>query len=109
MGKEENGDYHIELYGLVSEVCLINVIHALTLISLAVFIVLLTRKFKILNESHYTQFTALAIAITTIYLLPIVVIVYRAYSAAQNSATARHKGAVNRFSDLLMYIIVKSD
>ena len=109
VGKEGNGDYHIELYSLVSEVCLINVIHALTLISLSFYIVLLTRKFKILNESHYKQFVVLAIVITIVYLLPIAIITYRAYAGARDSSTAGHKGTVARFTDLLLYVIVKSD
>ena len=48
-----NEDYGDELFSFVSTVCLINIVHALTLISLAVFVVILTRRFKILNEKHY--------------------------------------------------------
>ena len=48
-----NEDYVDELFNFVSTVCLINIVHALTLISLAVFVVILTRRFKILNEKHY--------------------------------------------------------
>lgn len=51
--RHSNEDYGDELFNFVSTVCLINIVHALTLISLAVFVVILTRRFKILNEKHY--------------------------------------------------------
>lgn len=41
----ENSDYAKEIYHLTHSVCLINVIHAATLLSLGGFMVLVTRKF----------------------------------------------------------------
>jgi hypothetical protein len=38
---------------MVDGVCLMNIAHAITLISLGVFVVQFTRKFKMLNERHY--------------------------------------------------------
>ena len=48
-----NKAYAAEMYGMVSTIGLVNIIHALTLISLAAFMIVFTRKFKILNEMHY--------------------------------------------------------
>jgi len=76
------------MYGLVHTICLINIVHALTLLSLAFFLVLFAHKFKILNESHYKQLGVLAFVMTIIYLLPIVCVCYRTYSDAQDSETA---------------------
>lgn len=38
---------------MIDGVCLMNIVHALTLLTLAFFVILFTRKFKILNEQHY--------------------------------------------------------
>mmetsp|Transcript_33356 Transcript_33356/g.43938 ORF Transcript_33356/g.43938 Transcript_33356/m.43938 type:complete len:110 (+) Transcript_33356:299-628(+) len=78
-------DYGEELYGMVKNVCLINIVHALTLLSLALFVVLFTRKFRILNESHYMQLGVLSMALTVVYLLPIGYIGYHAYVDARDS------------------------
>lgn len=48
-----NRDYALELYSFVSSIMVMNIVHALTLLSLGLFIVLFTRRFKILNEKHY--------------------------------------------------------
>ena len=48
-----SSEYGTEMYGLVKNVCLINIVHALTLFSVALFIVMFTRRFKVLNKSHY--------------------------------------------------------
>ena len=48
-----NSDYANEIYGLVEHVCMMNIVHALTLMSLGFFVLLFTRKFKMLNERHY--------------------------------------------------------
>ena len=48
-----NEEYSEELFNFISTVCQINIVHALTLISLGIFVVILTRRFKILNEKHY--------------------------------------------------------
>ena len=89
--------------------CLINIVHALTLLSLAFFVVLMTRRFKILNDSHYMQFGVVSILLTVVYVLPLVIIIYCTYKDAKNSSTASHRGAANRFFDLLFYTVVKSD
>ena len=46
-------DYAAEMYDLTSTVCLVNIGHAFTLMLLGAVVVLFTRRFKILNESHY--------------------------------------------------------
>lgn len=106
--KSEN-DYGIEMYGLVSTVCLINIVHALTLLTLAFFVVLFTRKFKILNDSHYMQLSVLSILLTIVYVLPVAIVCYCTYTDARDSAKAAYKGAAMRFFDLLVYIILKSE
>ena len=70
------------MYGLVSTVCLINIIHALTLISLAAFLILFTKRFRILDEKHYVQLSLLTLVITIIYFLPVLLVVFKAWSDA---------------------------
>ena len=77
-----NSDYAHEMYDLTHSVCLVNVIHAATLLSLGIFLVLVTRKFSILNSKHYKQLLCLTVMITVIYFLPIVILSRKAYSDA---------------------------
>ena len=85
-----------------------NIVHSLTLMSLGFFVLLFTRKFKILNERHYLQLGILSVAITVIYFMPVLLVAWRAWSDATNSVTAAHKGAINRFYDMLFYILLRS-
>ena len=85
-----------------------NIIHALTLMCLGFFVLLFTRKFKILNQRHYMQLGMLTIAITIIYFLPIVLISWRAWNDATTSEKAAHKGAISRFYDMIFYILLRS-
>ena len=82
---KSNEVYAQELYDFVAYVMLANVIHALTLLSMAFFVLLATRKFKILNERHYWQLGGLTILITLIYFIPFVVFCWRAWSDSQTS------------------------
>lgn len=45
----ENSDYAIEIYELTETICLVNIVHALCLLSLGSYVHLFTRKFKVLN------------------------------------------------------------
>lgn len=103
-----NSDYAAEMYGLVEHVCLMNIVHALTLMCLGFFVLLFTRRFKILNERHYWQLGLLSVAITIFYFLPVVLVAMRAWSDATNSVTSAHKGAIHRFYDMLFYILLRS-
>ena len=104
-----NSDYGHEMYSLVKNVCLINIVHALTLFSIALFIVIFTRKFKVLNQSHYCQLGVLSLILTVVYVLPLVLVVYHAYADARDSETAGHRTAMHRFFDIFVYIILKSE
>jgi len=105
----KNEHYGYEMFNLVSTVCLINIVHALTLLSMAFFVVLFTRKFKLLNNSHYLQLGVLTLVITLVYFLPIIIIGFKAFSDYRTSERAHHKGGVTRFFDIVFYIILKSE
>ena len=103
-----NEDYAAEIYGMIEHVMLMNIVHALTLMSLGFFVLLFTQKFKILNERHYMQLGVLSIVITIIYFLPILLIAWRAWNDATTSEKAAHKGAIGRFYDMIFYILLRS-
>ena len=105
----DNPDYAEEMYGLIHSVCAVNVIHALTLLSLGVFVAFATRKFKILNSKHYKQLGVLTVLITIVYFLPIILVTYKAYDDSTSSERNAHKGAYKRFIDMLFYILVRSE
>ena len=62
-----------------------KIIHALSLGSIAFFVLLFTKKFKILNDSHYAQLMLAAVTITVLYFIPIAYICYQAFLLAGDS------------------------
>lgn len=104
-----NPDYAGEMYGLIHSMCAVNVMHALTLLSLGIFVAITTRKFKILNSKHYKQLGVLTVLITIVYFLPIIILTYKAYDDSTSSERQAHKGAYKRFSDMLFYILIRSE
>ena len=103
-----NEDYAMEIYGLIEHVMIVNIVHALTLMSLGFFVLLFTRKFKILNENHYKQLGVLSILITIVYFLPVVLVAWRAWNDATTSEKLAHRGAIRRFYDMVFYIFLRS-
>lgn len=67
-----------------------KVVHALCLASIGLFMVIFTRKFKVLNKSHYHQILALTVLVTVIYIFPVVYIGYVSYSDAGKSFLGYH-------------------
>lgn len=104
-----NSDYAEEIYGLTHSMCVVNMIHAATLVSLGVFVTLIVRKFQILNSKHYKQLGFLTVLITIIYFLPLVFLAYKAWTDATMSTRNAHKGAFKRFADMLIYLLLKSE
>ena len=104
-----NSDYAEEIYGLTHSMCVVNMIHAATLLSLGVFVTLIVRKFQILNSKHYKQLGFFTVLITIIYFLPIVFLSYKAWTDATISAKNAHKGAFKRFADMLIWLLLKSE
>ena len=56
-----------------------KLVHSLTLGSIAVFITLFTYRFKILNQRHYYQLLVATFAVTILFFIPVVYIVYCAF------------------------------
>ena len=102
-------DYAHEIYGLVYSMCVVNCIHAMTLVSLGLFVTLIVRKFRILDSKHYKQLGCLTVLITFVYFLPLVFLAHKAWSDATMSERNAHKGATRRFIDLFIYLLMKSD
>ena len=51
----------------------------------------------------------LSIVLTIVYFIPLVFICYHAYADARDSETAGHRGAFNRFFDIFIYVILRSE
>jgi hypothetical protein len=47
--------------------------------------VLFTRKFKVLNKTHYHQMMTMTVVVTILYILPVFQICYKSYSDAATS------------------------
>ena len=74
----------------------------MTLVSLGFFVMLFTRKFKILNANHYLQLEILTITITAVYLIPIFVI---CFLTLERDITT----TATRFFHMLWYVFVSSE
>ena len=94
---------------MVDSMCVVNLVHAATLVSLGLFVAFTVRKFRILDSKHYKQLGCLTLFITVIYFLPLAFLAYKAWSDASQSALNAHKGATRRFIDMLIYLLIKSE
>ena len=117
-----NGQYGIEIYEYSLLIEKLKVVHALSLGSVAFFVLLAARKFKMLNEKHYAQLLLAAVLITVLYLLPLVYLCYQAFSLAgkvyydgsdfafkEQSDFAVFEIRVRRMTDWLYMMIKRSD
>ena len=104
-----NSDYAKEMYHLTHTAILVNMAHAMTLMSLGIFVTCTVRKFQILNTKHYKQLGCLTVMITIIYFLPIAILSYKAWSDATKSELNSHKGALRRFMGMVFYLMNKSE
>ena len=97
-----------------------KIVHAITLVCVATFLILFTNRFKMLNENHYVAILALVVFVTIAYFVPVVYVGYRAYTAdgdrfnkySDQSLKADMKDwekALLRFGDWFYMIIKRSD
>ena len=111
-------DYEVYLYS--EKIEYMKVIHALSLASIGVFLVYFTRKFKVLNESHYYQILGLTVLVTIIYIFPVIYIAWISYRDAGLSFLGYHafqedrsrpqwEIAITKFVDWLIMMIYRSD
>ena len=77
-----NAQYGIEIYEYSLLIEKLKIVHALSLASVAFFVVLFTRKFKMLNEKHYAQLMLAAVLITVLYFIPVIYVGYQAFRLA---------------------------
>jgi hypothetical protein len=111
-------DYEVYLYS--EKIEYMKVVHAISLACIGVFLVHFTRKFKVLNESHYYQILGLTVLVTIIYIFPVIYIAYISYKDASLSFLGYHaylanterpqwEIAITKFVDWLIMIIYRSD
>ena len=100
----------------------IKVVHALSLACIGLFLVVFTRKFKVLNKTHYRQMLALTMIVTILYILPIFVICYKSYKDVEftdidlyagfevrDSGRSDWEKAVAKFADWIIMLIYRTD
>ena len=71
-GKFVSRMYDIEVFMYSKEIEKIKVVHAISLMCIGIYLVFFTRKFKVLNKSHYRQILTLTVVVTILYFLPII-------------------------------------
>ena len=81
-GLFRSAQYSYEVYEYSLLIEKLKVFHALTLASLALFVIMFTQKFRILNEKHYAQLMLAAVLITVVYFIPVVYVAYTAFRLA---------------------------
>ena len=120
IGMFQSHIYDMEVFLYSQKIEYMKVVHALSLASIGAFLVYFTRKFKVLNESHYHQILAMTVLVTLIYIFPVLYIAYISYRDAgysylnvhaQNANTSRPQWEVTitKFVDWLIMIIYRSD
>merc|ERR1719367_2087848 len=98
----------------------LKVVHALSLGSVALFVVIFTRKFKVLNEKHYAQLLLAAVVITVLYFIPVVWLGYQGlrmagqfYYQGTDFAISPEKSSfavnIKRFADWSYMMLKRSD
>ena len=55
------------------------------------------------------QLGVMSIVITVVYLIPVMIVAYNAYSHATTSEKNAHKGGLTRFFDMVFYIFMRSE
>ena len=81
-GHMNNAQYGYEIYEYSILIEKLKIFHAITLGSIAFFVLLFTQKFKILNETHYAQLMLAAVLITVVYFIPVAYVAYQAFRLA---------------------------
>jgi len=77
-----NRQYSTEIYEYSVTIEKLKVVHALSLGSVAFFVLMSTRRFKILNEKHYAQLLLASVLVTALYFIPVLYLGYSAFRLA---------------------------
>lgn len=120
IGMFQSHIYDMEVYYYSLKIEWMKVVHALCLASIGVFLVLFTRKFKVLNESHYYQILGLTVIVTIVYIFPVIYIGWVTYRDAGMSFLGYHallankdrpqwEIAMTKFVDWIIMLISRAD
>ena len=93
-----------------------KIVHALSLASIAFFVFLSARRFKLLNYSHYLQLLLASLLITVLYFIPLVYLLFKAFMIVQPytpGAGSLHNGGwkyeMRHFANWGFMILKRSD
>ena len=75
----ENAQFGTEIYEYSVTMERMKILHAISLSSLAFFVLKATSKFKLLNETHYAQLLLASVVITFLYFIPLVYLLVQAF------------------------------
>lgn len=113
-------DYALEVYEFSRDIEMMKIVHAITLVCIAAFLILFTNRFKMLNENHYIAIVFLVTLVTVAYFIPLVYVGYKAYSADGDQFNKYSDSSLNkdmkdwekallRFGDWFYMILKRSD
>ena len=116
----ERLDYAKEVYEYSIDIELMKIVHAITLVCVATFLILFTNRFKMLNENHYIAMVFLVTLVTIAYFVPVIYVGYTAYktdgdkfnkysSQSLKEDMKDWEKALLRFGDWFYMIIKRSD
>ena len=88
-----------------------KVVHALSIGSIAVATLVMTRKFKMLNGSHYCQLMTMSLLVTIMYFVPILYVGWIGYTEVGDGyvAKAKWESSILRFADWFYMIMKRAD
>ena len=103
--------YAIEVYEYSIQIERMKVVHALSIGSIAVATLIMTRKFKMLNGSHYCQLMTMSLLVTILYFVPILYVGWIGYTEVGEGyvTKAKWESSILRFADWFYMIMKRTD
>jgi len=97
-----------------------KIVHGITLATISAFILIITCRFRTLQQIHYMQLLVLSLFVSALYFLPLIYIGWLAFQRAGNSFEkdafeekgqnyAEWEKAMMRFADWFFMLLDRSD
>ena len=101
-----------------------KIVHAILFLTISIFLVRMTAKFRVLTDQHYKSIAYLTFGFTFLYVGPVLFLIILSYSAAGTSNVDKwqvigsdgnvrnssvHWTALVRFADWVFMMVMRSD
>ena len=98
----------MEVYKYSIEIERMKVVHALSIGSISMATLVMTNRFKMLNDSHYYQLMTVSVLVTILYFIPILFIGWIGFTEIEDQKS-KLESSVLRFADWFYMIMLRVD